>query len=190
MTLQLIIDSSFNFMIGLLDLDTGKVLDYKTSLSDKTHVEDIVPKVKKIISNRQPISSIRVGAGPGAFTGLRAGIAAAQGLAFGLAVPIWGFNSLLAQAISVNSAEVLIINNARRKQVYWGHFVKTDNKYQQIALDIDDESKLDILKSKAGIFIAGNMTNNKIDTIRFLTSVNLCPKISLKPLYLRQADVG
>ena len=63
---------------------------------------------------------IGFGAGPGAFTGLRAACAAAQGLAWGLGLPVVPVNTLLAVALGqADAAPVLVADDARMGELYW-----------------------------------------------------------------------
>jgi tRNA threonylcarbamoyladenosine biosynthesis protein TsaB len=63
---------------------------------------------------------IAFGAGPGAFTGLRAACAAAQGLAWGLGLPVVPVNTLLAVAAGQHdAAQVLVADDARMGELYW-----------------------------------------------------------------------
>lgn len=67
------------------------------------------------------LAGITVGLGPGSYTGLRVGVATAQGLARGLGVPLRGEASLTAMAATaLNPAqrEGLIALDARRGNVY------------------------------------------------------------------------
>jgi tRNA threonylcarbamoyladenosine biosynthesis protein TsaB len=56
--------------------------------------------------------------GPGAFTGLRVGLATAGGLAMGWDVPVWGVDALLPRARSVDRERVLVALDARKERVY------------------------------------------------------------------------
>jgi tRNA threonylcarbamoyladenosine biosynthesis protein TsaB len=73
-------------------------------------------------AEREEIRAIGVTRGPGAFTALRVGLAAAQGLARALGVPCWGFSSLEALALAWPEPErpVLALLDARREQLYAG----------------------------------------------------------------------
>ena len=57
------------------------------------HAEQLVPMIGELLGASRP-DAILVDCGPGSFTGLRVGLAAAQGLAIGWGVPVRGFSSL------------------------------------------------------------------------------------------------
>jgi tRNA threonylcarbamoyl adenosine modification protein YeaZ len=63
------------------------------------HAERLVPMIDRLLAGRRP-DAILVDCGPGSFTGVRVGIAAAQGLRIGWQVPLAGYSSasLLAAA--------------------------------------------------------------------------------------------
>jgi tRNA threonylcarbamoyl adenosine modification protein YeaZ len=61
------------------------------------HAERLVPMVEALLAGRRP-ASILVDCGPGSFTGVRVGLAAAHGLAIGWGVPLAGYSSTAAVA--------------------------------------------------------------------------------------------
>ena len=67
---------------------------------------------------------VAVSAGPGSFTGLRVGMAAAKGLCFGWGVPIVPVPTLYALASRFRTEEALVcpVLDARKKEVYAGVF--------------------------------------------------------------------
>ncbi len=66
------------------------------------------------------LTAITVGLGPGAFTGLRVGIATAHGLARALDIPLFGFDSTLGLACAPlgHTGETVVVLDARRDEVY------------------------------------------------------------------------
>lgn len=69
-------------------------------------------------------SVVAFGAGPGAFTGLRTATGVAQGLAFGLGVPVMPVGTLMACAEAARAADpvadcVLAALDARMDEAYW-----------------------------------------------------------------------
>jgi tRNA threonylcarbamoyl adenosine modification protein YeaZ len=67
------------------------------------------------------VSAVAVGVGPGPFTGLRVGIAAAKMFAESVSAPIYGVGSLDAIAFA-NSLDqpTLVLTDARRSEVFFG----------------------------------------------------------------------
>lgn len=61
------------------------------------HAERLIPMVQELLGGRRP-QTILVDCGPGSFTGIRVGLAAAHGLAIGWGVALSGYSSLAAVA--------------------------------------------------------------------------------------------
>lgn len=66
----------------------------------------------------QDLGAIVVGTGPGSFSGIRAVLAAAQGMALPFDIPVWGVNSSSALAFAAsrrnNGATIAVLGDARR----------------------------------------------------------------------------
>jgi len=60
-----------------------------------------------LLDGRRP-DAILVDCGPGSFTGLRVGLAAAHGLAIGWGVPLAGYSSMALLAAASGAAEVVV----------------------------------------------------------------------------------
>jgi tRNA threonylcarbamoyladenosine biosynthesis protein TsaB len=78
-------------------VDGGAVVDESHEIVGRGHAERLVPMIAALLGSRRP-DSILVDCGPGSFTGIRVGLAAAQGLRIGWQVPLAGFSSMAAVA--------------------------------------------------------------------------------------------
>jgi len=79
------------------------------------HGETLLPAIERLLApvgGRAAVGAIVVGTGPGAFTGLRVGIATAKGLAHGLGCPIVGVSTgaalLAAAAVAAPGPDLVL----------------------------------------------------------------------------------
>jgi tRNA threonylcarbamoyl adenosine modification protein YeaZ len=68
------------------------------------HAERLVPMVGALLAGRRP-DRILVDCGPGSFTGVRVGLAAAHGLSIGWGVPVAGYSSMSLLAAAAAGRE-------------------------------------------------------------------------------------
>ncbi|MEO6225137.1 MAG: tRNA (adenosine(37)-N6)-threonylcarbamoyltransferase complex dimerization subunit type 1 TsaB [Sphingomicrobium sp.] len=78
----------------------GTLLARRDEVIGRGHSERLVPLIEELLEGRVA-NRILVGVGPGSFTGIRVGIAAAHGLAIGWSAEIAGMSSLALLAASV-----------------------------------------------------------------------------------------
>src|SRR3954469_20233362 len=87
-------DSATTGVVVAVGTSSGELIDATDWPAGYRHGETLLPAVAALLDrSSQPLSSLAaviVGTGPGAFTGLRVGIATAKGLAHALDVPILG----------------------------------------------------------------------------------------------------
>jgi tRNA threonylcarbamoyl adenosine modification protein YeaZ len=72
---------------------TGSCIARKDETIGRGHSERLVPMLAELLDGRAP-QTIFVGVGPGSFTGIRVGLAAAYGLAIGWDAEVKGISSL------------------------------------------------------------------------------------------------
>ena len=87
--------------------------------------------------SRGELEGLAVAVGPGWFTGLRVGLATAQGLALGLGLPVAGVSSLrvLAEGAPLRRGVVWAVRDARRGLVYAAAFRRDPAGLQRLEPD-------------------------------------------------------
>jgi len=103
----LVIDSATASCSAALLGPDGSLIEERHELVGRGHAERLLPMVAELLAGRAP-ETILVDCGPGSFTGVRVGIAAAQGLAIGWRVPLAGYSSLAAIAAASGESEVAV----------------------------------------------------------------------------------
>ena len=89
----LVIDTSTAACTVALFDEAGACLSSRREVIGRGHAERLVPMVEEVMAGRRA-SRIFVGVGPGSFTGIRVGLAAAQGLGIGWNADVSGMSSL------------------------------------------------------------------------------------------------
>lgn len=121
----LAIDTSQGTSVALLS--DGVVIAEAMDQNPMLHAENIGKLIASCLSNvnipASQVTDVAVGVGPGPFTGLRVGLAAAKMFAAGTAAKLHGVGSLDAIAFDLDLlAPTLVISDARRSEVYFGLF--------------------------------------------------------------------
>ena len=95
-------------------MDDDRLLALLPGDGSRTHGERLPGEIARALElanvSRDRIDLLAVATGPGAFTGLRIGLAAMQGLAMALATPVIGISALdaLAEQARDDAAEILV----------------------------------------------------------------------------------
>lgn len=92
---------------ALFDAD-GRLLARADEVMSRGHAEKLMPLLDRLLEGRKA-TSILVGCGPGSFTGLRVGIAAAHGLAIGWGASLAGMSTLALIAASLPGDEPVAV---------------------------------------------------------------------------------
>ena len=148
-------------MANILAIDTSSAwCSVALSLNDQTSElrheavsagasQLLLPWVESLLSNAKislkDLDAIAVGIGPGAFTGVRLGVAAVQGLALSHNLPVIAVCSLDAIAVQLTSTEIykksspplfIIAIDARMEEVYWAQYEAQLNQLPKRVGDI------------------------------------------------------
>ena len=104
-------------------------LRMRFELTERSHADLVLPMVDGLLAEAgialAGLDGLAFGRGPGAFTGLRIACGVVQGLALGANLPVVPVSSLASVAEQVPAAageSVLVCNDARMGEVYWGMY--------------------------------------------------------------------
>jgi tRNA threonylcarbamoyladenosine biosynthesis protein TsaB len=105
---------------GSIALGNDKVIVQAIDLSAKQrHSTSLYPALSRLGLPRLRLRRIIVGIGPGSFSGIRVGIAAAQGIALVQDVPIFGICSAWSAAVQHHKVTRLgVFADARRREAF------------------------------------------------------------------------
>lgn len=112
----LVIDTSTGTSVAVVEDD--RVVAERTVVETRSHAEVIGTLIAEVLEESgQDLDGVVAGLGPGPFTGLRVGIAAAFAFATGRHLPLYGVPSHDVGRLSPSA--VTIITDARRKEHAW-----------------------------------------------------------------------
>ena len=89
-------------------LDGVSIVDERHEMIGRGHAERLLPMIEEMLAGLRP-TAILVDCGPGSFTGIRVGIAAAHGLAIGWQAPVSGYSSMAAIAAASEETQDVAI---------------------------------------------------------------------------------
>lgn len=114
----LVVDSATAACSAAL-IENDDIVDERHEIVGRGHAERLLPMIEDLLAGRRP-SSILVDCGPGSFTGVRVGLAAAHGLAIGWQVPLAGYSSLalIAAASPREEGEVCVALHGGHGQLF------------------------------------------------------------------------
>ncbi len=198
MTWTLAIDTSHFVAVGLAR--DGVPVDSEAVSDTRAHGESLMPCVVEVCRRSglavADIDEIVVGMGPGPFTGLRVGIAAAATLAHLAGRELHHVCSLDALASQWRGAgapaEFVVASDARRKELYWSHHLDGVRV---------GEPMVGVPESLPPVPVAGPVPETMRDRLQFdpsgPTSIDAAllasrwrelPGAPSEPYYLRSAD--
>ena len=105
-------------------LEDGRLLGESYQNTGLTHSQTLLVMAENLLAQCgktvAQVTAVAVAAGPGSFTGVRIGVVAAKGFAWGRELPCYGVSTLEAMALSLGAWQgyVCPCMDARRSQVY------------------------------------------------------------------------
>jgi tRNA threonylcarbamoyladenosine biosynthesis protein TsaB len=172
----------------------GSVIGILENADQKDHASWLHVAVRKLLEEAgrslSQLDAIAITAGPGSYTGLRVGMAAAKGLCFALDIPLIMENTLKVMALAglehkKGNSDILIcpMIDARRMEVFTAVY---DSSLRELmapaALILEPNSFEAFLKNQELLFLGSGSEKWKSITnshnVRFLPSPSLAPFLS------------
>ncbi len=130
-----------------------------------THSQTLMSMAEDLLKNCQKtvkdVTAVAVAAGPGSFTGVRIGVAAAKGFGWGAQLPVYGVSTLesMVRALGAVDGYVCACMDARRSQVYNAVFRVKDGIPERLCPDRAislEELGLELKNLDGCIFLVGD----------------------------------
>ena len=175
--------------------DGKKLLGESYQNTGLTHSQTLMVMAEDLLKqcNHTPcdVEAVAVAEGPGSFTGVRIGVAAAKGFAWGKNIPCYGVSTLESMALGLGAYEGLIcpVMDARRSQVYNALFYvnhgSVSRKTEDRAIALSDLAE-ELKNVEIPVFLVGDGSN-----LCYTTLKEQIPNLVLPPEHrLHQRAVG
>ena len=155
-------------------LEEEKLLGEAYQNTGLTHSQTLMVMAENLLAQcgktARDVTAAAVAAGPGSFTGVRIGVAAAKGFAWGREIPCYGVSTLeaMAEGLGIYQGYVCPCMDARRSQVYNALFYVNNGNLSRVRQDraISLAELGEELKNlKEPIFLVGDGSNLCYNTL-------------------------
>ena len=122
-------------------MDESRLLGESYCNTGLTHSQTLMTMAEDLLKNcgytPKDVTAVAVAAGPGSFTGVHIGVAAAKGFAWGGELPCYGISTLEAMAKNLGIWQGIVcpVMDARRSQVYNALFRAEQGKLVRLTED-------------------------------------------------------
>lgn len=117
--------------VGAAVHDGSQVRGEVVHEDSRRHGELLAPAIEGALDQAgvpvRDVTAVVCGVGPGPFTGLRVGVVTALTLAHSLGLPepqgVCSLDAVAHQVVGAHEGEILVATDARRREVYWAHYL-------------------------------------------------------------------
>jgi tRNA threonylcarbamoyl adenosine modification protein YeaZ len=189
-------------------------------LLDKWHATETIPRSEQLleiisslidssIDGKEAITGIAVSRGPGSYTGIRIGLAAAMGLGQALGVPVIGASALQAIAYMDDAVSRLVVVPIGRNGLCWQYFAAgtchddgliASGSIDNLIKDLDDVRGLTVVAQSDAydhILTDGRLASRNVVLTDFGRDIAVAVGIAgpsiddgLEPLYARDTFIS
>ena len=145
--------------------DGQKLLAESYQNSGLTHSQTLMVMAEDLLKvcgkTASDVTHLAVAAGPGSFTGVRIGVSAAKGFAWGAEKPVYGVSTLEAMTLGLGISDgcVCACMDARRNQVYNALFLAKNGELTRLCSDRAislEELKAKLARVQTPVYLVGD----------------------------------
>ena len=156
-------------------MDGAKLLGEGYQNTGLTHSQTLMVMAEDVLKqcgkSARDVEAVAVAEGPGSFTGVRIGVAAAKGYAWGKEIPCYGVSTLeaMAESLGIYEGYICPAMDARRSQVYNALFRAEKGIISRVAEDRAialADLKEELLTLEGPIFLVGDGSTLTYNTLK------------------------
>ena len=156
-------------------MDGTKLLGESYQNTGLTHSQTLMVMAEDVLKqcgkSAQDVEAVAVAEGPGSFTGVRIGVAAAKGYTWGKEIPCYGVSTLeaMAESLGIYEGYICPVMDARRSQVYNALFRVEKGIISRVAEDRAialADLKEELLTLEGPIFLVGDGSTLTYNTLK------------------------
>ena len=156
-------------------MDGTKLLGESYQNTGLTHSQTLMVMAEDMLKqcgkSARDVEAVAVAEGPGSFTGVRIGVAAAKGYAWGKEIPCYGVSTLeaMAESLGIYEGYICPAMDARRSQVYNALFRVEKGIISRVAEDRAialADLKEELLTLEGPIFLVGDGSTLSYNTLK------------------------
>lgn len=183
-------------------LKDGQILIHHDEYMERGQGEALIPLIeslfKKVQIDISQLNAVAVGIGPGSFTGVRIGLAAARGIGMSLDIPVYGVTGFEAFSLETD-CPVIVVLDTKRGDYYTQLFNKSMQPMSVPVIQTAEQLKKYLpfcaageaaqkLSMEIGCSVLP-MPDSLAVQVAKVALMRLDNPLPPEPLYLREADV-
>jgi tRNA threonylcarbamoyladenosine biosynthesis protein TsaB len=161
--------------------DRNGIISYKESTESKSHAAYLTLFIKELLSEAgitaRKLDAVAVSKGPGSYTGLRIGVSAAKGIAYGASIPLIGIETTTSMFYGItwetrlkyladNRTLYVPVLDARRMEVYYAILDSEGKLVSDIKAEVISENSFSAIPESVRMLFFGDGSEKCQQTLR------------------------